>query len=316
MARRLYAVRQLLESGTQLSVALERGVPEMSPRLVMLTAAAERIGRLSPALSRITSESQGTAQRDSATQTLTLGYVFMMFTAIGTVLSFQAIFVMPKYKEIMRDFGMTLPPITEFVFGGLQNTGFILGPLVLIFSAMFCGAKLWEVFNSRDDVPPIGIGEWLAGFLPLIRPILHSRNLGDVCYVLADALEVERPASVALAEAAHLRLMPQMRTRVRAWWEGVERGLSLADAAREAGMPPLLVGMLATARGSDDSARVMRFLAGYYATRFSRALTVARAALIPALVICFGVIVAVVSLSLFVPLVQLSDHVMPMARSF
>jgi len=85
------------------------------------------------------------------------------------------------------------------------------------------------------------------------------------------------------------------------------RGQSLSDAARSAGMPALLTGMLATVHGSDDLANVMAFLGRHYEYRFSRLSEVLRAAAIPCFVFTVGAMVLLVELSVFQPMIAMNS---------
>src|SRR5205085_9624302 len=91
----------------------------------------------------------------------------------------------------------------------------------------------------------------------------------------------------------------------------VEQGKSVSDAAREAGLPRLVVGMLATtsARGAADAAGTFEFLARYYDGRFSRAAALLEGAMIPAMVFFFAFFVVSAALGMFIPLIDLLNRV-------
>ncbi len=67
--------------------------------------------------------------------------------------------------------------------------------------------------------------------------------------------------------------------------------------------------MMATGQAAAGDAEVFRFLGRYYRSRFSRLKILARGAAVPAVVIFFGVIVAIVMLGLFLPLIVLIARV-------
>lgn len=81
-------------------------------------------------------------------------------------------------------------------------------------------------------------------------------------------------------------------------------------------MPGLVVGMLSAARQGEDAANVLRFLARYYRSRFSRLSAVVRGAAIPLTVLAFGVIVGLVTLSLFTPMINMIDRVATQSRLY
>jgi type II secretory pathway component PulF len=72
-------------------------------------------------------------------------------------------------------------------------------------------------------------------------------------------------------------------------------------------MPALLVGLLAAAPAGDDVPRVLRFLARYHESRFSRSAELLRAVLVPGLALTFGTIVACLALAAYLPMIRLID---------
>ena len=130
--------------------------------------------------------------------------------------------------------------------------------------------------------------------------------MADVCNVLADALEAGHAPPQALTNAAELKLNAVLRRRLRRWAQRVEAGVPLADAARAARMPKLLVGMLSSASGADVP-RVLQFLARYYESRFSRASELLRGAILPTMAVGFGALVLLIACSLLLPLADLAD---------
>jgi type IV pilus assembly protein PilC len=151
------------------------------------------------------------------------------------------------------------------------------------------------------------LGDRLLWHLPVAGRMTRARGLADVCNVLADALGAGSSPVSALTDASELKLNGILRRRVRRWAERADAGLPLADAARAAGMPKLIVGLLATTAAGDDLPRVLRFLARYYESRFSRAAELLRSAAAPLLAVVFGALVLVVALAVMTPLVELVD---------
>src|SRR5205085_2058619 len=113
--KRLRRLRDLLEDGAPLDAALASATPEVSPRIVGLIGAAERSGRLPQALARTVDESNPTSADDDAQtrDAFTRWYPAMMTLGVVLMVSFILIFVMPKFEDIYKDFGLRLPPATQ-----------------------------------------------------------------------------------------------------------------------------------------------------------------------------------------------------------
>jgi type II secretory pathway component PulF len=73
-------------------------------------------------------------------------------------------------------------------------------------------------------------------------------------------------------------------------------------------MPPLVCGMLATAAHTSELGQVLRFLGRYYEMRFSRAVAILHAAVVPLLALAMGVLVAWMELTVLMPLIALIDN--------
>jgi type II secretory pathway component PulF len=309
LRERLGRLRQFLEEGYPIGDALDEAVPEIPRRAVAIAGAAERVGQLPQALGRLLAEERARAGADGSAMPFYHAYPVMMLVMVVGVLGMILVFIIPKFEQIFRDFGLPLPPVTRFVV----EVGRDFGPLVLLVGVAlligYLGRWLWDITHPRRPLELRFLGR-LVWYLPVAHGVARDRGLADACELLADALAAGSPADRALNEAASLRTNVVLRGRLEEWADLVASGVPLADAARSAGMPALLVGMLATARASDDAADVFAFLGRYYRARFSRTATLLEAAVVPAVSIGFGLVVGLICMGLFVPLVRLADQVM------
>lgn len=297
--RRLIELRDRLEVGPGLSESLDRAVPEASRRTIALIAAGERTGRLPQALDRLVRESHY-QPRDLTDRAFFLTYPAAMTVTIIFVIGLIMIFVMPKYQQILKDFGTPMPPVTamliylSYLFA--SNLPVILLCLILVAMAWLAGALIWPAQDRRYA--------WLTGWFT------RDRDLADVCRVVADGLSVGMPLDAALRQAAELPLSEMMRWRLYRWASGIERGLSAPDSARRAGMPRIVTGLTATAEIT-QAHETFVFLARYYRSLFRRLQRLARGAALPAMVFFFAAIVTIVALGLFMPIITLMSASTP-----
>ena len=328
LATKLRRLRQRLEDGAPIGAALDQVVPGLPARAIGLVAAAERNGSLASTLDRLVRELRRKPQDhgDPSRAILLRWYPVVLVLGLTMTMGMFVIFVVPKYEMIFRDFGIEqLPAVTRWTIGAcrwIANSWLMpaLGALLVGIALAMAGQMLAEAVAPRsawrDRGPQTGPVQLLldvvAWWMPLTRPIVRSRGLADVCHVLADAAGAGRPMDAALHDAARLRLNAVLRWRVNDWAGLAVAGLPLAEAARRAGMPPLLCGMLAPAsvpgKGSAEARDVFAFLARYYDARFSRAAALLEGAAVPGLVMTFGFLVATVALALMLPIVQLTDR--------
>jgi type II secretory pathway component PulF len=217
------------------------------------------------------------------------------------------VFVFPKYEQICKDFHVPLPPITRYTRDVMNAIGPPLAILIGIVALAFLGRAIWEVFRkpTAGPRPDLAIGHWLMSTLPPTRNVVRYRDLADTFQLLADAADSGLPAPAALDEASRLFTAPAFHKKITRWTTAVHAGVPLPDAARQAAMPPIVVGMLSTAQVSTNLPDVSRFLARYYRQKFSRATAFLRAAAVPAMVLFFAVPVLCIALSLFLPLLSM-----------
>lgn len=309
-ADRMRLAAESLERGEPLTVALDV-VPWMPPRIMRLLAAAEHTGRLPEVLGRVVQQQRASLARRTHAQLFHRVYPIVLVIAYLAIGGLFMIFVMPKFEQIFMDFGISLPPTTLALLRAARWSGILMALVVLLLIGSLvwtiAAAARWKVLSGMVE----GLGGWIANRLPWIGTIRGHQALGDVLDFAADGIDAGRPADLALAEAAQITTNSALRSRIMHWIDAITDGHSLAEAARLAHMPRLVGGMLATATQTPDVPAVLRFLGRYYASRFSRALALLEAAILPILAVVMGVFVLWFMASIILPMTLLLDASSP-----
>jgi type IV pilus assembly protein PilC len=309
-AERLARLRLNLEAGLPIDTALELSAPEVPARSIALIGSAQRLGRLPQVLRRLLDEQTRIWPEDVANSVFYRVYPAVMLLVISGTMTIFAVYVLPKFFQIFRDFGVKLPQITVWTYDTAASLAPVLFAVILAGVLFSAGRSLWETLHpARPDVPGLRkFRDHVLWRLPLAHNLQRDRGLADAFEVIGEALAAGVTAPRALEEAAQLRINEVLRQRMRRFAAEVSAGRSMQEAAREARMPALVVGLLGPSRGM-DAAEVFRFLSRYYASRFSRLMILIEAAGIPLMVFFFAVIVTVVALSLFMPLLTIINAV-------
>jgi type IV pilus assembly protein PilC len=311
MRRRLGHLRMEIEAGSPIATALRRASPGAPPRVIGLISAGERLGRLPQALHRTaTTERHILRDRRRSLQSIMLRW-YPMLIAVGVlpVFSMIMVFVMPKFQRIFRDFGLQLPGVTLWLLNVWDVMAWPLFIVAALGMALACARMFADLFPLRR--PPrrrFGFLDRFTWSVPPWRGILRNRALGDVCHVIADALNAGQPADRAILDAGEISPNVFFRRQMQEWARYVGEGVPLADAAQRAAMPAIFSGMLRTARDSAGAAEVFAFLARYYDSRHSKAAALLEGAAIPAMVLVMAFFVVTLALGLFLPLVKLMEH--------
>lgn len=309
LRRRLTRLRDRLEQGLPVGVALRRSIPGVPARVLGLVSAAERVGQLPRTLARLVAQDEPVIDRSPMQSILLRWYPILMLMCVSPLFGFLAIYVMPKLKNLFSDFHLKLPQPTAWLFEFWDVMQVPITAFAALAFVALSGRMLAEAMPQRRTHLSLfrGLTDRVAWLLPPWRSLVRHRGLADACHVLADAVEAGQPIDRAIAEAAEACTNLVLQKRVSQWSAGVTSGLPLADAARDAGLPRLVVGLLRTARG-DDIGGVFDFLARYYESRFSTALAVLQGAAVPIMVVVLAAFVTTVALGLFLPLTELINH--------
>lgn len=309
LRRKLVRLYSWLETGAPVGAAVQRALPGVPTRMVFLLLSAERLGQLPRMLRRLLREDRPLAER-SAIQTILLRWYPMTMLAAVAVLGLGInLLIILKYQRILRDFHLEMPAITVWTMTVWRMVEF---PLGFIAGLVLCGVvsrSFSELMSPpRPSRGPLSvITDRIAWVTPLWRTIVRGRGLADVCRLMADATEAGQPLDRALAEAADAATNRVLEKRLRQWSDLVSAGESADDAARKAGMPAMVVGMMRTARGTAALPAVFAFLGRYYDARWVAATTLAQSAAIPVMVLILALFVASLALAIFLPMVRMID---------
>ena len=313
---RLGRFREALEGGKPLEMALSRTVSGVPRRVLGLVESGERMGRLPQILARVVRPELTAEERQPLQSIYLRWYPLAMLFVLTTVSTGMMVFVIPKFKDILNSFHVPMPPVTRHVIEVYQLLAIPVALIAAVTLVIFCGRMMGEVIRIPGQ--QFEMWQWLTDRLawatPMWRGVVRSRGLADVCYVMADAMDVGQPLDLALSEAAQAASNVVLRKRMERWSRNVTGGMSLSDAAKHAKLPALAVNLLATAHGPDGAKNVFRFLGRYYDSRQSVAAAVLQGAAVPAVAGGFGLIAASIALAMFMPLVELINHLVPDMR--
>jgi type II secretory pathway component PulF len=309
--REMDQCRQALEQGAPLAVVVG-AVPRMPRRIVSMIAAAERVGHLPQVLTRVMQQRReamlkGLGGRGAFYRI----YPWILAIVLVSMVSLLMTFVMPKYETIFHDFRVELPWVTRVTLSIVHGLGPLVGFGIVMVCAVMLFSEISSILNGRRLDYDGRLFARLANQLPGLRTIRMQSALGDVLDFAADSVELGRPLDLSLAEAAQITPNTRLREQIDLWIDGMKQGKMIAEAARGAGLPSIVYGMIGGAMQSQDLAKVLHFLGRYYRTRFSRTLILLQAAVGPGVALIMGFFVGWVALTMFLPIIHLIDRANP-----
>ncbi len=298
----------VIEQGHTLATALRLAFPGCPGHVVGAVDGAERGGTLGSVLRSLSADLRRGRGQPGVGGTL-IPYCVMMLIVAPTVVLFFCVRVMPKYKEIFRDFGTPLPPITVWLLNATRWPAESPWAVMLVFAVLLTALYHW--FFARNFLVrapqrvqwSLRLWDALVWHVPLARNVASTRALARQLPLVLAGLRAGADLPEALRQAACVGVNHHARVRLRRWASAIERGAEPIQAARLARVPHPVRAALA---GADDSlAMRLEYLALYYRGLWTHWDQVAASILAPLVVMVWALCVGFIALALFLPLIAL-----------
>ena len=288
--------------GRRLADALGREPKSFPPLYRAMIAAGEASGSLPSILERLSELLERQAEvRGKLTAALAYPIV-LSFVAVAVVGALM-IWVVPRVVEQFDTIGQQLPLLTRIIIA-ISSVAANYWWLILLMIAAITAASYAIL---RQPGPRFAFDGWLLR-LPLIGRLLRDLHAARFARTLGTMVSSRLP----LVEGLKLTI-PTIHNRVlrgatETIVEQVRGGGSLSAAMRASAVfPPLLVYLAASGESSGKLEVMLERAADYLEREFDRFTATAMALLEPAIIVVMGVIVALIVLSILLPILQLQQ---------
>lgn len=287
--------------GYRLSDAMARQGRAFPPLYRAMVAAGEGSGALPSILERLADLLERDQQAQSKVTAALVYPAVLATTALLVVLALMT-FVVPKVVDQFESMGQTLPLLTRLVIGtsdAIRSYGLVI-LLVLVVAGVLASRAL-----QRPDI------RMKADALMLRLPILgrltrdlHAARLArTLSTMIASGLPILEGLQIT-APTIHNHVLRQATTDMA---EMIREGGALSSAMRKVAVfPPLLVYMTASGENSGRVELMLGRAAEYMEREFATFTAVALSLLEPAIIILMGGLVAVIVLSILLPILQIN----------
>jgi len=285
-----------LEMGMPLSQAL-RNTPGVATREAGLAAAVgQATGKLAQCLNRAARGRLTTVWLEAIPRVI---YPIALLWFLGGITVFWMLFVFPKMQVIFRDFKMQLPAVTQQV-ANIADTVDQYRWAVSSVIAVCIALIILLMFNSS-----------VRWFCPGVAFVYRMNVRSRVLRMLGILLDAGKPAPEALAILAESGFFKhEVRRRLRAARQRVERGTPLASALHGTGLlPAAMAPLVQSAERARHLPWALAELGEHLSSRAARLAQRVSMALSPAAVAAIGVFIGVMVVGMFVPLVKLLEGV-------
>ena len=294
------AVHAGVLEGRRMSDAMARE-PKSFPALYRaMVSAGESSGTLPTILERLADLQERQAQVRSKVMTA-LAYPAVLSAVALFVVAALMMFVVPKVVEQFETVGQQLPFLTRFVIGLsdlLVNWWWAILLAVALGSLLF-----WRAL--KDPKTRLRFDRWLLR-LPLLGRLIRDLHAARLARTLSTMVASRLPLIEGLALTTGTIHNRALRAASEEIVVAIRGGGSLSAALRRAAIfPPLLVYLAASGEASGRLDTMLERAADYLEREFDSFTATALSLLEPAIIVLMGGIVAVIVLSILLPILQL-----------
>lgn len=292
-------VRTRVQAGDLLSRAFaqEPAVPELYTTTLM---AGEKSGNLEEVLGRYL-QYQRMALSLRRKLTSSLIYPAVLMCLVLAVVTFLVTYVVPQFAALYASLGATLPTITQVVL----DVGLTVQHEFLWLAAALAGLVVVGVYLARRERVSLAL-DGLALRLPLLGELYWKYQVAMLCRTLGTLLQGGLPVVQGLETAATALRSPRLRQGVRQTVREVREGEAVsAGLARHKVVPRLAVEMVEVGEGTGALPQMLASVAEFFDEDLANAMTAVLALIEPAILIVVGTVVALILISLYLPIFTL-----------
>jgi general secretion pathway protein F len=286
--------------GRRMSDAMAREPKSFPPLYRAMVAAGETAGTLPQILERLADlqDRQATMRGKLIT---TLAYPIVLAVVASFVVMALMIFVVPEVVDQFDTVGQQLPLLTRIVMaisGFLASYWWALSLLIAVIATAGLRAMRNDELRLRFDT------NWLR--LPMIGRLTRDLHAARMARTLSTMVSSRLPLLEGLiltGQTIHNRRLRKASDDVI---EAVRAGGSLSTALKRTGLfPPLLIYLAASGEASGQLDIMLERAADYLEREFDGFTATALSLLEPAIIVIMGGVVALIVLSILLPILQL-----------
>lgn len=301
----LLEVRDNLSKGKPFYQAFAAHPRVFSPTFVSLVKAAEQSGSLQKTFEDLSNSLQNEAELRSKIRSAMI-YPIVLLCAASAIIIFLTTFALPKVASVFATSGVEPPIFSRVVFG----VGLFIGGNVLIIFPTLIVVIAGCVFGVLRTETGRRIFDRIVTNLPLIRGIYRDLAVQRMASTMSSLMKAGLPITDTITVAAEtVGLRDYKFALLRVANEGLAKGLTIGEAFhRETAFPKSVSNLVAISEKAGHLDEVLATLADFYGANVDGEIKAVVSLLEPLLLLTMGVMVAVIALSIIIPIYQLTTQ--------
>ena len=297
-------VRDSVQKGDSLAVAMSRH-PKIFPELMVhMVAAGEASGSIDKAFDRIGGQFEKEAHLKGLIVKSAI-YPVILIVVIIAIVAIMMIKIVPTFTAQFDEVGGTLPGITRAVMG---ISDFFVHKWFLMVAIVVGIVLFVKSFKKTEH------GAILWGRLMLKLPMIGSLNIKTASASMTRTLSTLMGSGIQLVDALEL-VTGMMKNEVvkaalKEAQEEVSRGIPLSKPLEQSGVfPPMVYHMIEIGEETGNMEDMLDKVAAYYDEEVEMATQSLLAAMEPLIIIVMAVIVVPIVLAIMLPMYSLYDSI-------
>jgi type IV pilus assembly protein PilC len=300
----LLEVHDNLSKGMPFYEAFAKHPKVFSPIFVNLVKAAETSGNLEKTFEDLSNSLEKDAALQSSIRSALIYPIVVIAMAMG-IMIFLVTFALPKLAAVFTGGGINPPAFSELVF----TVGLFVGNNIVVLLTLFFGAI--AVIAGLVFFTQTGKRLWdrFVTSLPVIRKVYSDiavqRMASTMSSLMKAGLPITETITVSAETVGHREFHDAL---LRVANDGLAKGLTIGESfKREKVFPKVVTNLVAISEKAGHLEEVLDTLSNFYEANIDANIKALVSLLEPILLLGLGAMVAVIALSIIVPIYQLTS---------
>ena len=235
-----------------------------------------------------------------------LVYPIILLLLVVVVIFFLSLVILPQFKDMFDQFGGDIPKFTQVVLKLStflkENFWFILFTIISLVLILF-------LFFSKTKMGK-KVSDWLKLNLPIIKNVTIATMSSRFVKAFIILLESGMNITDAMENLTPILNNQVFEEKFKFAIEEVKRGKRIAKSIEDTNIfPKLLTEMIKVGEKSGNLEEVLKSTSMFFDAQVESSISKATAALEPVMILLLGGIVAVVLLSVYMPMIDLMNQI-------
>ena len=290
--------------GLLLSEAFEKHLDVFPEFFVQMVAIGEASSSLDTVLKSMADYYENNQRMKKKSKSAMI-YPIMLFFMLFAVVVFLSFVILPQFADMFASFDGTIPKITVVI---LAISEFIRKNILYLITGIFGGVLLLMLFFTTR--PGTRVLDWIKIHTPVLgnvnKAIITSRFTRAFIILLRSGMNITDCMDNLKRILGNSFYSEKFQYAI----DEVKRGKKIAESIERTGLfPKMLTEMIAVGEKSGNLDEVLESTAMFFDTQVETAIAKATAALEPTMIVLLGAVVAVVLLSVYLPMIDLYNTI-------